>query len=66
MEDRYWSVGNVVALVCFVSVALAPWVVVVVRWPEIGPWELLGLAAIWAVIGTFAAANTATWKRKGK
>lgn len=65
-DNRYWSVGNVVALVCFVSVALAPWLVVLARWPEIGPWELLGLATIWAVIGTFAAASTATWKKKGK
>ena len=49
-DNRYWSVGNVVALVCFVSVALAPWLVVLARWPEIGPWELLGLATIWAVM----------------
>lgn len=60
MEHR-WSVGSIVALVAFISFALLPWVYLffALAWQE-----LVGAGLIWLVIGTFAAANTAEWRKR--
>lgn len=58
-----WNVGSITALVAFVSVALAPWVYLV-RGPEDGFVDLLVVGVIWLMIGTFAAANGAEWRKR--
>lgn len=63
MQARYWTAGNVVAVVAFVSVALLPWLWV------FGLAEALELAVaglVWLLIGSLAAVNAATWVRKAK
>lgn len=64
MKERYWSVGNLVAVVCFVSVALLPWVFLWWRGESLTAWDLAAAFAAWLLIGTFAAANTASWRKR--
>ncbi len=63
MSDRYWTAGNVVALVCFVSVALLPWVYLLQRWPEMTVVDAAGALVYWVIAGTFAAANATHWRK---
>lgn len=62
--QRYWTNGNIVAAVAFVSATLLPWLWV---FDLADPWVLAAAGLVWLVIGTFAAVNAATWvKQKPK
>ncbi len=61
--QRYWTTGNIVAVVAFVSVTLLPWLWV---FQQAEPWVLAVAGLVWLVIGTFAAVNAATWVKQKK
>lgn len=48
----FWKVSNLIALICGVSLAILPWVMLFN--PEL-PWQLIASAAgTWVVLGTLA------------
>lgn len=55
-----WTVGSFVTLVCFISVASLPWLWLLGDWEW---YELVGAGLLWLIIGTFAAVNSAQWKK---
>ena len=60
MANYQWGVGQWVAFVCFVSLAVLGWWVLCYGWD----WAVLWVGLFWVAVGSLAAVEPGEWQRR--